>query len=88
MEPEPKRRGRPPEGLGTKDEPGRIRDYPRLLFTMRPTTKAKLKTIAEYENRSEWRIVDEGIAVYLAKLAPKDRRAIEAILKESKPQTD
>jgi hypothetical protein len=81
METSPKRRGRPPEGLGKKGEPDRIRDYPRQLFTMRPATRARLKAIAEHESRSEWRVVEDGIASYFNCMAPTDRRAVEAITK-------
>lgn len=88
MEIPPKRRGRPPEGLGKKGEPDRIRDYPRQLFTMRPTTKARLKAIAEHEDRSEWRVVDDSIVSYLEHMAPKDRRAVEAIVKKATAARD
>ncbi len=83
METPPKPRGRPPEGLGKKGEPDRIRDYPRLLFTMRPATRARLKAIAEHEDRSEWRVVEDGIALYFERLTPKDRRAVEAIVRKA-----
>ena len=84
METPEKRRGRPPEGLGKKGEPDRIRDYPRQLFTMRPATKARLKAIAEHENRSEWRVVEDSIVSYLERMTPGDRRAVEAIVKRSR----
>src|SRR5260370_40538263 len=77
-----KRRGRPPEGLGTKGEPDRIRDYPRQLFTMRPATKSLLKAIAVHENRSEWRVVEDCIACYLSQMGPKDRPPLGAIGRE------
>ena len=73
-----KRRGRPPEGLGTKGEPERIRDYPRQLFTLRPSTKTRLRAIAEHEDRAEWRIVEDGIKLYFDQLPPKERRTIDA----------
>ena len=83
METLPKRRGRPPEGLGKKGEPDRIRDYPRQLFTMRPATKARLKAIAEHEGRSEWRVVEDSVTSYFECMAPKDRRAVDAIVKRA-----
>jgi hypothetical protein len=83
METPPKRRGRPPEGLGKKGEPDRIRDYPRLLFTMRPATKARLKAIAEYQDRSEWRVIEDSLAAYFEHLPPKDRRAVDALAKKA-----
>jgi hypothetical protein len=83
MDTPPKRRGRPPEGLGSKGEPERIRDYPRQVFTLRPSTKACLRAIAEFENRSEWRIVDDAVGLYLGRLSPKDRRKVEAASKRA-----
>ncbi len=83
MEPPEKRRGRPPEGLGKKGEPDRIRDYPRQLFTMRPVTKARLKAIAEHENRSEWRVVEDGITAYFEGLTAKNRQAVETIARKA-----
>ncbi|MGA3026955.1 MAG: hypothetical protein ABSF98_19535 [Bryobacteraceae bacterium] len=88
MEAPPKRRGRPPEGLGKKGEPDRIRDYPRQLFTMRPATKARLKAIAEHENRSEWRVVEDSIASYFEHMTPKDRRTVEAIFRRAATARD
>jgi hypothetical protein len=88
METPEKRRGRPPEGLGKRGEPDRIRDYPRQLFTMRPATKARLKAIAEHENRSEWRVVEDSIALYFDRMTPKDRRAVEAIVRKAAAAKD
>jgi hypothetical protein len=88
METPPKRRGRPPEGLGKKGEPDRIRDYPRQLFTMRPATIARLKAIAEHESRSEWRVVEDSITSYFDHMTPKDHRAVEAIIKRGTTALD
>ena len=81
MEKLTKRRGRPPEGLAENGEPARIRDYPRLLFTMRPETRSRLKAIAGHEDRAEWKIVEDAIGGYFDRLPSKDRRAIEALEK-------
>ena len=56
--------GRKPEGLGMKGEPKRIRDYPKLLVTIRPSIRAKLKRLAARENRPMWKIVEDAIAQY------------------------
>jgi hypothetical protein len=64
MEQPTKRRGRPPEGLGKKGEPERIRDYPRRLFTIRPVILAKLHTTSKKENRAEWRILEDALRLY------------------------
>lgn len=61
--------GRPPEGLNKAGEPLRIRDYPRVLFTMRPATRRKLQAAAKTEGRPEWRIVDDALGRYFE--APK-----------------
>lgn len=78
----PKRIGRPPEGLGESGEPEKIRDYPKLLITIRPTVKVALKAIAEFEERPAWRVVEDGITQYLKGMTPKARRAVEKIRQE------
>lgn len=71
-----KRIGRPPEGRGEGGEPGKIRDYPKLLITIRPTVKATLKAIAEFEQRPAWRVVEDAITQYLEGMPTKARRVI------------
>jgi len=83
MEQPTKRRGRPPQGLGKKGEPQRIRDYPRRLFTMRPATLAKLHAISEHEGRAEWRIIEDAVQLYLDQMDPEARRAAERLAKRS-----
>jgi len=83
-----KRRGRPPEGLGKKGEPERIRDYPRQLFTMRPAVKTLLRAIAELQDRSEWKVVEDSIALYFERMAPKERRAVEALARKAARTVD
>ena len=75
------RRGRPPEGLGKKGEPERIRDYPRRLFTMRPSTLARLRAISDHEDRAEWRIIEDALHLYLEQMPAESRRAVERIAK-------
>lgn len=82
---ETKRMGRPPEGLGKKGEPERIRDYPKLLVTIRPAVRTKLKAIASTEGRPAWQIVEDGLALYFGQLSPEQRRAVQsAIRRESR----
>jgi hypothetical protein len=88
METSPKRRGRPPEGLGKKGEPKRIRDYPRQLFTMLPATKTLLKAIAEHEDRSEWKVVEDSISLYWERMAPQKRRAVIALVRKATSSGD
>lgn len=73
-----KRLGRPPAGSGKDGEPEKIRDYPKLLITMRLLVKARLKAIAEHEKRPAWKVVEDAIELYARQLPTKDRRAIEA----------
>jgi hypothetical protein len=82
-QPQKKRAGRPPTGLGKKGEPSRIRDYPTLRVTVRPTTKSRLFAISEHEERPAWRVVEDGVNLYFDRMAPKDRRAVEALAKAS-----
>jgi hypothetical protein len=66
--------GRKPEGLGTKGEPKRIRDYPKLLVTIRPSMKARLRRIASRENRPMWKVIDDAVQLYEQTHAKKQRR--------------
>lgn len=58
--------GRPPEGLGKRGEPERIRDYPKLLVTIRPAVKAALQKLVAREARPAWRVVEDAIKHYAA----------------------
>jgi LmbE family N-acetylglucosaminyl deacetylase len=76
-----KRMGRPPEGSGKKGEPERIRDYPKLLVTIRPVVRNKLKAIAAVETRPAWQIVEDAIAKYFEHLPPERRRSVQAAMR-------
>src|SRR5437899_1177961 len=78
-----KRLGRPPAGLGKKGEPDKIKDYPRLSLTVRPAVKAKLDVVAALERRPTWKVVEDGIELYIAQMNPSDRRAVEAVGKRA-----
>jgi hypothetical protein len=75
-----KRMGRPPEGLGKKGEPKRIRDYPKLLVTIRPTVRNRLKAMASVEGRPAWQIVEDSLALYFDQLSPDRRRATQSAI--------
>ena len=79
MEQLSKKRGRPPSGLGKNGEPARIRDYPRLRVTVRPATKDRLVAVALHESRPTWKVVEDGINLYFAKMAKADRLAADAL---------
>ena len=76
-----KRMGRPPEGSGKKGEPERIRDYPKLLVTIRPAVRTRLKAMASLESRPAWQIVEEALALYFDHLPPERRRSIQAAMR-------
>ena len=77
-----KRIGRPPAGLGkSAGEPEKISDYPRLSLTVRPITKAKLEAVTTLERRPAWKVVEDGINLYVEGMSPEDRRMVEAIAK-------
>jgi len=73
-----KRMGRPPEGLGKKGEPERIRDYPKLLVTIRPAVRSRLKAMSSVEDRPAWQIVEDSLAMYFDHLPPDRRRAVQS----------
>ena len=75
----PKKRGRPATGLGRDGEPSRIRDYPRLRVTVRPSTKDRLEALAQYQSRPVWKIVEDGVNLYFDKLQDESPRLAEVI---------
>jgi hypothetical protein len=78
-----KRLGRPPEGSGKKGEPERIRDYPKLLVTIRPAVRNRLKVMASVESRPAWQIVEDALELYFAQLPPESRRAIQGAARKA-----
>ena len=56
--------GRKPQGLGKQGEPKKIRDYPKLLITIRPSIRTKLKRMAAREKRPMWKIVESALLLY------------------------
>jgi hypothetical protein len=78
-----KRIGRPPEGLGKKGEPDRIRDYPKLFVTIRPAARSRLKAMSTVERRPAWRIVEDALAMYFDQLPSERRRAVEAAVRRA-----
>ena len=76
-----KRMGRPPEGSGKKGEPERIRDYPKLLVTVRPAVRSRLRAMASVEGRPAWHIVEGALAMYFEQLPPERRRAVHSAMR-------
>jgi hypothetical protein len=78
-----KRMGRPPEGSGKKGEPERIRDYPKLLVTIRPAVRSRLKAIASVEGRPAWQVVEDALSTYFEHLPAGRRRAIQTAVRNA-----
>ena len=81
LEEKGKRIGRPPEGSGKKGEPERIRDYPKLLVTIRPAVRNKLKAIAAVESRPAWQVVEDAVALYFDQLSAENRRSVQSAMR-------
>ena len=62
------RKGRPAKGSGLNGEPRRIRDYPRLRLTVRPSTRDRLIAVAEREGRPMWKVVEDSVNLYFDQL--------------------
>ena len=55
-------------------------------ITMRPGTKARLKTLAVLKDLPPWRIIEEAIEKYIEALEPKDRNLVEPLAKRAEAQ--
>jgi hypothetical protein len=77
------RMGRPPQGSGKKGEPERIRDYPKLLVTIRPAVRNRLRAMASVENRPAWQIVEDALELYFAQLPAENRRAVQTVARRA-----
>jgi len=54
-------RGRPPADADVKGRPRKTSEYPKLVASIRPETKALLKRLARETGKPIWRIVDEAV---------------------------
>ena len=75
--------GRPPAGTAADGKPEKTSLYPKLTVSIRPTTKAKLDAVAAIEKKPAWRIVEDGIVLYVEGMPPEDRRMVDAIARRS-----
>ena len=53
--------GRPPADADAKGRPRKTSEYPKLVASIRPETKALLKRLARETGKPIWRIVDEAV---------------------------
>jgi hypothetical protein len=75
--------GRPPAGTALDGKPEKTSEYPKLTVSIRPNTKAKLDAVSAIEKKSAWRIVDEGITLYVEGMPEEDRRMVDAIARRT-----
>jgi hypothetical protein len=73
--------GRPPSSVGEGGKPEKSSDYPKLVISIRPNTKAVLDAIMALEKRSGWKVVETAILDYRDRLPAEDRRAVDLIAK-------
>jgi hypothetical protein len=59
-----KRAGRPAADADAKGRPRKTSEYPKLVASIRPETKALLNRLSRETGRPIWRIVDEAVWAY------------------------
>ena len=75
--------GRPPAGTTLDGKPERTSEYPKLTVSIRPATKARLDAATAIEKKPAWKIVEEGITLYVGRMPVEDRRIVETIAKHT-----
>lgn len=80
--------GRPPAGATPDGKPEKTSEYPKLTVSIRPSTKARLDAATALEKKPAWRIVEDGIMLYVDKMAPEDRRMVESIAKRTESKRE
>lgn len=53
--------GRPPADADAKGRPRKTSEYPKLVASIRPETKALLQRLSRETGKPIWRLVDEAI---------------------------
>ena len=76
--------GRPPAGIAPDGKPEKTSEYPKLTVSIRPATKARLDAVTALEKKPAWRVVEDGITLYVDKLPPEDRRMVDAIARRAR----
>ena len=75
--------GRPPAATASDGKPEKTSEYPKLTVSIRPATKAVLDAATAIERKAAWRIVEEGITLYVGKMPVEDRQMVETIAKRT-----
>ena len=71
--------GRPPAGAALDGKPEKTSEYPKLTVSIRPATKAKLDAVTALEKKPAWKVVEDGITLYVDKMPAEDRRMVETV---------
>ena len=75
--------GRPPAATAADGKPEKTSEYPKLTVSIRPTTKSKLDAVTAIEKKPAWRIIEDGIGLYVDGMPAEDRRMVDAIARRS-----
>ena len=74
--------GRPPSGVRAGEK---VKDYPQLSVRVPPETKARLTGLSLVCKMPQWRVIDEAIEIYLARLSASERKAVNAFVRTPRP---
>jgi predicted RNA-binding protein Jag len=75
--------GRPPAGAAPDGKPEKTSEYPKLTVSIRPATKARLDAVTALEKKPAWRVVEDGITLYVGGMPAEDRRMVDAIARRA-----
>ena len=67
--------------MGADGTPEKTSLYPKTTLSMPRQTKARLEAVSTMKGLPAWRIVDEAITLFVARLPAEDRNVIEAMVK-------
>ena len=59
-------------------------EWPRLTIAAPPGLRETLNAISALESRPLWRIITDGVALYVKSLPPEDRKLVDGIAARSK----
>jgi hypothetical protein len=71
--------GRPPAATAADGRPEKTSEYPKLTVSIRPATKATLEAVSTIDKKPAWRIVEDGLSLYVDGMLAEDRRMVEAL---------
>ena len=75
--------GRPPAAKDIGPD-AKTSTWPRITISSPPGLREMLNAIAAVENRPIWRIIADGVALYMKSLPAEDRRLIDGLAARAK----